>query len=232
MLADDLSEFDMHGNLRAKKGDKPRFAPDDVERRRGEQKAWLQARWAEEGLPGTLTFLHVFSGELELTLDHEAMRWGRSLDAGATVHLLAGPPIRAVVKAVTPWRERTVVRLVVGELESSELKIGERLSLKMSPPPEAVESSVYPPDIGRPRSKAERIEWFLASTYCTCGVDKNTCTGHFYTLASCNPNGCAMPNHRRYELAAMIDRGMSDREIFDALLKDAGPLLLRPHLMP
>src|SRR5207253_2447606 len=102
-------------------------------------------------LPGTLTFHHVFSGELELTLDHEAVRWGRSLSAGDTVHLQADPPIKAVVKAVTPWRERTVLRLVVGELESSELKIGQRLAVKMTPPAEAVEASPYPPDIGRPR---------------------------------------------------------------------------------
>ena len=63
--------------------------------------------------------------------------------------------IKAVVKAVTPWRERTVVRLVVGELESAELTIGQRLGLKMTPPAEAVENSAYPPDMDRPRTKAE-----------------------------------------------------------------------------
>lgn len=232
MLADELTEWDMHGSLRARKGEKPRFTPDAVEAKRLGQKAWLRTRWAEEGLPGTLTFHHVFSGELDLTLDHEAMRWARSLNPGDTVHLRADPPIKAVVKAVTPWRERTVLRLVVGELESSELKIGERLTLTMTPPADAVEASLYPPDMGRPRTKAERVEWFLASTYCTCGVSKDTCTGHFYTLSSCNPNGCGLPNARRDELGAMIDKGLTDRQILDQLLKDSGPLLLRPHLMP
>lgn len=231
MLADDLTEFDMHGILRDKDA-KPRFTPAEIEAKRTSQRAWLRKQWTEEGLPGTLTFHHVFSGELELTLDHEAMRWGRSLNAGDTVHLQADPPIKAVVKAVTPWRDRTVIRLVVGELESSELKIGQRLHLKMTPPPEAIETSVYPPDIGRPRTRAERIEWFLASTYCTCGVSKDICTGHFYTLSSCNPNGCGMPNHRREELGKMIDEGKTDRQIFDSLLKEVGPLLLRPHLKP
>jgi hypothetical protein len=232
MIADDVSEFDMHGSLKLKKGETPRIAAEEVEKKRLEQRAWLRRQWTEEGLPGTLAFHHVFSGELELALDHEAMRWGRSLTPGDTVYLQAAPPIKAVVKAVTPWRERTVVRLVVGELESSELKSGQRLALKMTPPAETVEASLYPPDIDRARSKADRIEWFLASTYCTCGVSKDICTGHFYTLASCNPNGCGMPNARRDELAEMIDRGMTDRQIFDALLKQAGPLLLRPHLMP
>jgi hypothetical protein len=232
MLADEITEWDMHGSLRAKAGEKPRFGPEEVEKRRSEQRAWLGKRWAEDGLPGTLTFHHVFSGELELTLDHEAMRWGRSLRPGDTVQLVTDPSIKAVVKAVTPWRERTVVRLVVGELESSELKIGQRLALKMAPPDAAVEASVYPPDIDRERTQGERVEWFLASTYCTCGVSKDICTGHFYTLASCNPNGCGLPNARRAALRAMIDQGLSDRQIFDALLKEAGPLLLRPHLLP
>jgi hypothetical protein len=232
MLADEATEWDMHASLRPKEGEKPKFKPDEIDAKRAAQRTWLRKRWADEGLPGTLTFLHVFSGELELALDHEAMRWGRSLNAGDAVHLVADPPIKAVVKAVTPWRERTVLRLVVGELESSELKIGQRLALKMTPPAEAVETSEYPPDIGRERSRAERVEWFLASTYCTCGVSKDVCTGHFYTLASCNPNGCGLPNRRRTEVGKMIDRGLSDREIFDALLKQDGPLLLRPHLMP
>jgi hypothetical protein len=232
LLADDITEFDMHGSLQQKPSDTPKFDPKDIEAKRSEQRTWLRKRWTEVGLPSTLTFHHVFSGELELTLDHEAMRWSRSLAAGDAVHIQADPPINAVVKAVSPWRERTVLRVVVGELETSELKIGQRLMLKMTPLAEAVESSIYPPDIGRERPRSERIEWFLASTYCTCGINKDTCTGHFYTLASCNPNGCGMPNHRRAELGTMIDRGMTDREIFDALLKESGPLLLRPHLMP
>lgn len=232
MLADEVTEWDMHGSLRPKAAEKPKFKPEDIDTKRAAQRAWLRNRWIEDGLPGTLTFHHVFSGELELMLDHESMRWGRSLTAGDTVHLQADPPIKAVVKAVTPWRERTVVRLVVGELESSELKTGERLPLKMPAPAEAIEASEYPPDIGRERTRAERIEWVLASTYCTCGVSKDVCTGHFYTLASCNPNGCGLPNARRREVGKLIDKGLTDRQIFDALLKADGPLLLRPHLMP
>jgi hypothetical protein len=232
MLADELSEFDMHGNLRLKDGDKPKFTADEVEGRRKAQRAWLRKRWQEEGLPGTVAFPHVFSGEVDLMLDHEAMRWGRSLKAGDVVYLQVDPPVKAVVKTIGPWRERTAVRLVVGELEASVLKAGQRLALQMAPPPEEVETSVYPPDLGRQRSRAERIEWFLASTYCTCGVKKDVCTGHFYTLASCNPNGCGLPNARRKAIGAMIDQGLTDRQIFDQLLKDAGPLLTRAHLQP
>jgi hypothetical protein len=223
MLADSPSEKDIHGTANPQQA---------FEQARAGQKAWLRERWAAEGLPGTLTFLHVFSGELELTLDHEAMRWARSLTAGEVVHLAAEPPIKGVVKAVTPWRERTVVRLVVGELESSELKIGQRLGLKISPPSEVAENSPYPPAIDRPRSKAERVEWFLASIYCSCGVGHDICTGHFYTLASCNPNGCGMPSRTRGEVAKMIDQGLTDRQIYDQLAKQHGPALAKPHLAP
>ena len=63
-------------------------------------------------------------------------------------------------------------------------------------------------------------------------MSKDTCTGHFYTLASCNPNGCGQPAHRRDEIGKMIDRGLTDRQILDELVKESGPLLLRPHLLP
>jgi hypothetical protein len=115
----------------------------------------------------------------------------------------------------------------------ADLAPGQRLHLLRTPPPAEVDSSIFPPDIdGKRVAKHERIDWFLASTYCTCGVSKDICTGHFYTLSSCNPNGCGMPNRRREDLGKMIDKGMTDRQIFDDLLKADGPLLLRPHLKP
>lgn len=88
-------------------------------------------------------------------------------------------------------------------------------------------------DIDQKRTTREqRIEWFLANIYCTCGVDKDTCTGHVYTLSCCNPNGCSMPNDIRKQLAKLIDDGKSDREMFEILLKRHGPLLVKPHLKP
>jgi hypothetical protein len=215
-------------------GDKARLVltPAAFEDRRNEQKAALRKRWADEGLPGTVTFLHRFSGEMELMLDHEAMRWGRSLLLGDKVSLTADPPIAAVVKHVKPWRERTQVRLVVHGADQTDLRLGQRVRLKMQAPAAEVDSAVLPPDLDRPRSPEERVEWFLASIYCTCKVMNDTCTGHFYTLASCNPNGCGMPNALRKTVAGLIEQGLSDRQIFEALLKEHGPDLLRPHLLP
>src|SRR5204863_2695439 len=122
--------------------------------------------------------------------------------------------------------------LVARSQELADLKPGLRLALRMPAPPPEVENSRFPPDLDQPRSRAERIEWFLASIYCTCGVRGDVCTGHFYTLASCNPNGCGKPNSMRGALDKMINGGLTDRQIFDELLKKHGPLLQRPHLAP
>jgi hypothetical protein len=197
-----------------------------------QQKATLRKIWTERGLPGTVVFLHRFSGEMDFVLDHEGMRWGRSLKPGDAVRLQTASPIPAVVKQVKPWRERTEVRLVVAAADMGDLTVGQRLALHMSPPVMDVDLAQLPPDIDRPRSKTERIEWFLASMYCPCGVSGDTCTGDFYTLASCNPNACGMPHFMRQTIAAKIDKGLTDRQIFEELLKEQGPDLLRQHLRP
>jgi hypothetical protein len=203
-----------------------------LEVRRAEQKAALRQRWLDEGLPGTVTFLHPFSGEMELMLDHEAMRWARSLKPGDKVALRASPSIPGVVRSVTPWRERTQLRLVVRGADQMDLAPGRRVLLTMAAPPAEVEASPLPPDVDRPRTREERVEWLLASVYCTCKVPGDGCTGHFYTLASCNPNGCGMPHAMRKAVAAKIDKGLTDRQIFEELLKEHGPDLVKPHLMP
>jgi hypothetical protein len=54
--------------------------------------------------------------------------------------------------------------------------------------------------------------------------------GDFYTLASCNPNGCGAPNQTRKEIGKLIDAGKTDRQIWDDLVKDRGPEMTLPHL--
>ena len=145
------------------------------------------------------------------------------------MHRRGGLDRHGVVRFECPRPSRGLV--VIGT-EQAALSLGQRCQVKVPAPPPEVEASAYPPDIDRPRTKPERIDWFLANVYCTCGVAKDTCTGHFYTLASCNVNGCGMPNATRTKLSALINEGKTDRQIFDALLKERGPLLLKPHLLP
>ena len=96
--------------------------------------------------------------------------------------------------------------------------------------PKEIDDSPYPTDIDRTRTKAERVEWFLASMYCVCGVGNDICTGDFYTLASCNPNGCGAPNGTRKDIGKLIDEGKTDKQIWDDLVKISGPEMSRPHL--
>lgn len=215
-------------------GDRARLILDPAafELRRDQQRELLRKRWRDEGLPGTVIFLHEFSGEMELMLDHETMRWARSLKTGDAITLSASPPIEAVVKLVRPWRERTQVQLVVRGYDQTDLALGQRIYLRMTPPSREVDVALLPPDLDRPRSKQERIEWFLASIYCPCKVAGDGCTGDFYTLASCNPNACGMPQAVRKEVSGMIDKGMTDKEIYEALMKEHGADLTRSHLLP
>ena len=225
MLADESSEKDTH----SAKGDRT----DSFEHERKKQQTWLYGEWSKAGMPGTVGYVAVYNGEADILVDHEAMRWARSLKAGDKVELAAEPPIKGVVKSVMPLREKTQVRLVVRSFDLADVTTGRRVYLKMTPPAKDLYTDPLPPDIDQPRkTKEERIEWFLASIYCTCGVTGDGCTGHAYTLASCNPNACGAPNMTRKLLAKKIDDGLTDRQIFEELHKDRGPLMLRPHLLP
>ncbi len=194
MIADELSEQDIHGNgvtlvrrdensitikaaekpertLKTAKdlgslpigksifvqssGDKARIAVDAAafETMRSYQMSFLTSRWEEEGLPGVVAFLHIFSGEIDVVLDHEAMRWGRSLQPGAEVSLQVDPPISAVVRTVQPWRERTQLRLVLSGHDVADLKMGQRVRVKMPAPPREVQEALLPSGLDRPRSK-------------------------------------------------------------------------------
>jgi hypothetical protein len=208
------------------------FDEEGFQAARARQRRWLADRWAADGLPGSVSVLHPLSGEMEILLDHEAMCWGRSLKYGDEVRLHAEPPIIAVVKRVTPWRERTQVRLVMHGHDQAALTLGQRVALRMNTPAKETQEASLPPDLDRPRNRDERVEWVLSSIYCPCGVGGDTCTGHFYTLASCNPNACGMPHLLRKRVAALIERGCTDRQILEELLTEYGPGLLRPHLAP
>jgi hypothetical protein len=187
--------------------------------------------WEKQGLPGTLTFVHL-SGEADLMLDHETMRWARSLKTGDKVKIAVDPPVNAVVKNVNAWRERTQVRVVINGLDLAGLTIGQRIHMLMTPPSDEVVNGDYPPDIDKPKTKEDRIDWFLANTYCCCKVGGDICTGHFYTLASCNPNACAAPNATRKKIADKIDEGLSNKQIWTDLKAERGANMLKPHLAP
>ena len=222
MLADETSEKLIHGSLSSTSA--------SLVKQQTAQKERLRQLWKKQGLPGTVTFLHPLGGEMEMMLDHEAMRWGRYLKNGDKVTLTG--KVQAVVKHVQPWRERTRLLLVTQSgLDQSDYSIGQRIHVQVPAPPMKVQKSALPTDIGRLKDKKARVEWFLCNTYCTCKVPGDRCTGMFYSLASCNENACGMPNIIRSMVGKMIDKGMSDQEILKALKQKRGSNLLFPHLL-
>ncbi len=61
------------------------------------------------------------------------------------------------------------------------------------------------------------------------------CAGHCYTLAACTAGGptpCGLAKRTRADIAELIDKGRTDQQIFDELLKGRGPDLRRPHMSP
>lgn len=205
---------------------------DELAAMRSRQQELLRQTWRQAGLPGTVTLLHPLSGEMEIVLDHEAIRWGRYLQSGDEVSLQVKTPISAVVKHVRPWRERTLVRLVTASgADQFDLSLGERVNVRVPEPPGKIQRSALPTDIGRRTTRQDRVEWFLASTYCSCSISGDRCTGMFYSLASCNENTCGMPNQIREKVGKMIDEKLTDEQIWQKLYELRGPDFGKQHLL-
>jgi hypothetical protein len=88
-----------------------------------------------------------------------------------------------------------------------------------------------PPGLGRATATDERIEWILASIYCTCGNSNDVCTGQLYTLSLCSPKGCPMPKFMRGKLAAWMEESKTDAEILKLIETEQGPQCHRMHLV-
>ena len=196
-----------------------------------DQKERLEARWRKAGLPGTVTGLHAVTGELEVLLDHEGMRWGRFLKSGDPVKIHLDRSVDGVTLETRAWNERTRVTLAAAGKEFADVKLGQRLRIGVPEPSPEILASHLPPDAGRPRESAARADWVLASTYCSCSIAGDGCTGMYYTLASCNGMTCGMPNRVRKFLSPLIEKGMADKELLEAMEKEFGPAIWKPHLL-
>ncbi|HJT31014.1 MAG TPA: hypothetical protein VJ783_03025 [Pirellulales bacterium] len=212
------------------------YAPDKddevqaaIEKRRAAQQALLRKRWSEEGLPATLIVFSPQHHEVEIMVDHETAAWARSLKAEDRVTIEAERSTPAVVRRLRPWRERTQLVL---EADLAAMP-GERLNVRLASPPKLGDDDL-PAGIGKSQEPAERLEWLMSSIYCTCGMHDG-CAGHFYTLAACNAGDekpCGLAKQTRQQLAKMIDKGLSDQQIVEQLLRERGSDLLRPHMLP
>ena len=151
--------------------------------------------------------------------------------SGAEVTVMLDPPVKGILRAVESWHEKTRLRIATSGPALRDLRAGHRLRVKVAEPPRDVLESAHPAGIGRARDRQQRIEWFLANTYCSCSIAGDGCTGMFYTLASCHPGRCGMPKRIRSFVGERIDKGMTDAKILEAMLESQGPKCLKPHLL-
>jgi len=86
-----------------------------------------------------------------------------------------------------------------------------------------------PPDLGRKREKEERIDYFLSTIYCPCGMIGTSCAGHWNTLAACKLHACGMPNLMTKQLQKWIEGGKEDSEIFALLRSEHGRQVIAIH---
>lgn len=190
----------------------------------------LQKRLAQEiagdGIPGEVAAVGPGAGEATLLLYRPGGDAARDLEPGMAVRFDPGQAPAATVRRVEPWGEKT--RLTVS-LPTSGPALDRKQPVRVFLPP--LPSRTLPPGIGRAKEKNERIEWILATVYCTCRNGPDVCTGHLYTLSMCDAKGCGMPEMQRAKLGRWIDAGMTDEEILAQLEREEGALVRRPHLV-
>ncbi len=191
------------------------------------QRARLERLITREGVPGEGVGVDEQAGEAWLLLYRPGGDRARRLSPGDSVRLVVGrAQHRLKVRRVQPWGEKTALTL---ELAGSGLALGSHEPVRVHLP-EKPAGGALPPGVGRATEKKERIDWLLASVYCTCPNRPDTCTGHLYTLAMCDRKGCGMPAAVEKLLSGWIDAGRSDGEVLQLLEKEQGPLLRRIHL--
>lgn len=203
----------------------------ELDARRDRQRSVLDGIWEQEGVPATVTVLHPLTAEMELMVDHEGLQWIRQVAPGTMVELHAENPIPAIVESVAPWRERTRLMLTTMGQDQSELRVGQRLPVRLPAPRADRHVFPWPADPARLATKEERIDWILAGIYCTCDIQDDSCTGMFYTLASCEAMKCGMPKRVRSFLATLIDDGKANADILRAIVEEYGSLALKPHIL-
>jgi hypothetical protein len=207
------------------------LSPDVAAELRHKQELVRRADLRGGGLPTSVAANHPFAGEIEVMVDHEAMRWARHQQPGVEVTLMLDKPVKGVLRHVEGWHEKTRLRIATRGPDLADIRPGDRIRIKVPEPPPEVLDSELPVGIGRAKGRDKRIEWFLANTYCSCSIAGDGCTGMFYTLASCNPTRCGMPKRIKTLVGDLIDKGMKDKDILAELRKTRGPMCLKPHLL-
>ena len=183
-----------------------------------------------EGLAATVLGGGNASGSVDFLVHRSDSLFARTLKAGDRVAIPApspDPPRSFAIREVLPDYSRTRLRIEMGAERANTLEPGQEVRLQFALPPEI--DWEKPMDLGRFPGRQARIDYFLSTVYCTCGMMGTACAGHWNTLAACKLHGCGMPDLVSRLVGPWIDAGRSDREILAALLQREGPWLLKQH---
>ena len=204
--------------------DEPAF-----EARRSQRVQHQRDELARSGLHGTVLNVETSVPRLEVMIRRSDTWFARSWKVNDAVQFIAAgqATVAARVIAVQPDYSRVRVRLDFTGLATPEVRPGDEVAILGKLPAKIEFES--PPDLGRFSGRQERIDYFLSTIYCTCGMIGSSCAGHWNTLAACQLHGCGMPNLITKLVGERIDAGKSDAAILAELIERNGRTILKPH---
>ncbi len=186
---------------------------------------------AQNGLVATVVETDVATHRISLLIRRADSLFARILKKNDKVRLagkfLGDAENHFEVVDVRPDYSRTRLRLEIPLASFENFHTGETIRV-FAPLPENL-SIDTPPDLGRFTARLERIDYFMSTIYCPCGMLGTSCAGHWNTLAACKLHGCGMPNLMTREIGEWIDAGKSDEEILATLIQRNGKIILAQH---
>ena len=199
------------------------------EARRRDRLRYQRQRIMREGLVGTVAEVDTAGKQVAVMLRRADSWYGRALK----VHGLAGlsgngfQRTECEVVDVHPDYSRLRLRLDFRGSALPTACAGQEVAV-FAALPEKVDFEL-PPDLDRFKARQERIDYFLSTLYCPCGMMGDSCAGHWNTLAACKLHGCGMPNLISKEVGEWIDEGKSDSAILTKLVEQNGANVLKVH---
>ncbi|MBI3877524.1 MAG: hypothetical protein HY300_16460, partial [Verrucomicrobia bacterium] len=151
---------------------------------------------ATNGLAATVLESDPTNHSLTVLVRRADAWFARSLRRGDKVGLRAasghGSKKQCAVVEVRPDYARARVRLDFSDSDLENISADDEVRLFMEIP--ETPDFETPPDLGRFTARQDRIDYFLSTIYCVCGMKGDSCAGHWNTLAACQLHGCGMPN--------------------------------------
>ena len=183
----------------------------------------------KEGLRGTILDTDSSNHQMSVLVRRSDSWYARFCKIGDKVGVRTGGggKVKSTVVEVRPDYSRMRIRLEVPNSGLGEAQPG-AAAILFPTLPEKMDFDATP-DLGRFAGRQDRIDYFMSTLYCPCGMLGSSCAGHWNTLAACKLHGCGMPNLLTKVIGEKIDAGKSDQVILDDLVRLNGTNVIRIH---